>query len=136
MEQSLRMMGIVRWALVASVVLYFVVSEQLNRSTSTAAPAEPTFLYGLAVIAVVSLLVAGFMRQRLVEGAEDVLRTSPDDGKALVAWRKGHLVSMAIGESVALYGVVLRVLGFQRSQTVPFFVVGILALLLFGPRRP
>jgi F0F1-type ATP synthase membrane subunit c/vacuolar-type H+-ATPase subunit K len=38
-------------------------------------------------------------------------------------------------ETLALFGFVLRFMGFTLSEVAPFYVVGFALMLLFGPRR-
>jgi len=137
MEQTLRVLQIVRGGLLISVVLYFVIAEQIRRA-SVATPAkapDPTVLYLLALMAVVSLIIATGLRRKLSGNAEEVLRAQPGDAAALTRWRTGHLLFLAICEAVALYGFVLRILGFQMLQALPFYLVAFVAMVLFGPRR-
>jgi len=137
MEQSLRMMNIVRWALAASVALYFALAEQVKRSAaSSAASPQPTFLYALALVAGLSLLMAGLVRKKIAGDANEVLRNNQDEPKALMRWRTGNLIFLAVCESVALYGLTLRLLGAATSQVALFFLAALTGMLFFGPRRP
>jgi F0F1-type ATP synthase membrane subunit c/vacuolar-type H+-ATPase subunit K len=138
MEQALKVLQIVRGVLLLSVVLYFVMAEQILRS-SDAMPGkvpDPVVLYVLVLTAIVSLFIAAVLRRKLFGNAEEVLLAQPGDGAALTRWRTGHLLFLALCEAVALYGFVLRILGFPRMQALPFFLVAFVAMVLFGPRRP
>jgi hypothetical protein len=138
MEQALKVLQIVRGGLLISVVLYFVIAEQIRRA-SVATPAkapDPIVLYALALMALASLFIATVLRRKLYGNAEETLRAQPGDATALTRWRTGHLLFLAICEAVALYGFVLRILGFQMLQVLPFFVAAFVAMVLFGPRRP
>jgi F0F1-type ATP synthase membrane subunit c/vacuolar-type H+-ATPase subunit K len=138
MEQALRVLQTVRAALLVSVVLYFVMAEQILRS-SDAMPGkapDPIVLYVLVLTAVVSLFIATVLRRKLSGNAEEILRNQPGDAAALTRWRMGHLLFLAICEAVALYGFVLRILRFSRMQALPFYLAALVAMVLFGPRRP
>jgi hypothetical protein len=41
-----------------------------------------------------------------------------------------------LSESIAIFGLVLRILGFSLSQVASFYISGFILLLFFGPRRP
>jgi hypothetical protein len=135
MEQALRVLQIVRGALLVSVVLYFVMAEQILRS-SDAMPPDPIVFYVLVLTAIVSLIIATVLRRKLSGNAGEILRNQPGDAAALTRWRMGHLLFLAICEAVALYGFVLRILGFSRMQALPFYLAALVAMVLFGPRRP
>ena len=132
MEKNLRFMNVIRIALVASLVLYAAVAFTLAHPREISS----TFFYAIAAVAVIILVTAFQLRERMVGGAEEVLRTSPDDAAAWVRWRKGHILFFCLCESVGLYGLVLRFTGATAAQAIPFFVVAIACMLLFGPQRP
>ncbi len=136
MEAQLRSMRIVHGAMLFAAVLYVYIAEKL-KPVAVAAP--NSILYAAITCVAIALIgVAFFFRKRYVSDAEEKLRqpttnTNPD---TLRRWRAGHLVCFAFGESVVLYGLVLRLLGSATRQVVPFYVVGILLLIWFTPRRP
>jgi hypothetical protein len=45
-------------------------------------------------------------------------------------------MTYALSEAIAIFGLVLRLIGFSLSQVWSFYIAGIILLLFFGPRRP
>lgn len=43
---------------------------------------------------------------------------------------------MLLSESIALFGLILRILGFTLSEVMSFYLAGLALMLVFGPRRP
>ena len=127
-------MNIVRGAMVAAFVLFAIVGFGLNlmhpRDVSSS-------LIYVSIALSIWALSGGFrLRQRFVRKANEVLRSHPDDVAAWKRWSVGNIIFYAMCESVALYGLVLRFMGATPAQTIPFFVVAIVCMLAFGPRRP
>ena len=133
METCLRLLRILQAALFGSLLLYGLVGE-------IAGPKEARDVKQmqliLMVLAAASWGVIFFVRQRLVQPAEEILRTQPEDAAALGRWRAGNMATFFLAEAVALYGLVLRMLGSTLLQAAPFYSAAILLLLAFTPRRP
>jgi hypothetical protein len=45
-------------------------------------------------------------------------------------------MTYALSEAIAIFGLVLRLIGFSLSQVAYFYIAGFILLLFFGPRRP
>jgi F0F1-type ATP synthase membrane subunit c/vacuolar-type H+-ATPase subunit K len=86
----------------------------------------------LTVIVVCAIFaVRQFMAKQLT-----LLQAEPENAGAIARWRGACIVGFALCEMVALYGFVLRVMGFTLTQVSPFYLGGIALMLLFLPRRP
>ena len=77
-----------------------------------------------------------FFRRKLVLGSELMLATQPDDRGALGRWRAGYIITWALCESIVLYGLALRFMGFTFVQVLPFLGAGFVLMLFFSPRKP
>ena len=77
-----------------------------------------------------------FVRKGMIAGAEGTLRSQPEDTLALGRWRAGNIVTFALVEAIALYGLVLRMLGARLQDSVPFYAAAAVLLVVLGPRRP
>jgi len=66
----------------------------------------------------------------------NALATRPNDAATLSRWRAGHIMTYALSEAIAIFGLVLRIIGFSLSQVASFYIAGFILLLFFGPRRP
>jgi hypothetical protein len=132
MEAALRTLKIIWGALLSAVLVYVY----LCAIASVKALPNPVLFRGIVIVAAGEVVVLFLLRQRLLTQATEVLRTQPDDNSALGKWRSGNILSWALGLSIALYGLVLRYMGFDFRQVVPFFAVGFCLILLLPPRRP
>ena len=132
LDSSLRLLRIIHGAMLASVVLYAGVAESARSSEHPPAVLLP------ALAAMGAGLAAGafILRRMWVESAEERLRLAPDDTAALNRWRAGHITTFALAEAIALYGLVLRVLGAPFLHAAGFYAIAVLLLLMFTPRRP
>ena len=119
--------------MLVSIGLYAFVTERFGPPPKESTPG---FFYAITVMAVAMIGAIFVTRRILVTRSENTLAASPEDLAALIRWRLGYIVTFALSEAVALYGLVLRFVGFNFSQVVPFFLAGFILMLFFGPRRP
>lgn len=133
MDATLRLLRIIQMVLLISVVLYAVAGE-------FAGPQEARDVKQIRLILIAlagALLMAiGALRQRMISPAQEVLRSQPEDAQALARWRAGTIVTFALVEAGALYGLVLRLLGATLQQALPFYAAAAVLLVVFTPRRP
>jgi F0F1-type ATP synthase membrane subunit c/vacuolar-type H+-ATPase subunit K len=126
------MLQTVRIALSVSIALYVFIGERIGRSTGTP---DRNFYFAITLVALTTVGVIFAVRRLFVLRSEATLANQPDDAAALKRWRAGYLFTYALCETVALFGFVLRFMGFALSEVAPFYIVAIALLLLFGPRR-
>ena len=134
MDAALKIVRLIRIALIASIVLYALIGEVVGRGVTTVP--NTTVYFAITFVAIADVGAIAVMRRLFVTPAEGVLASQPADTAALGRWRAGYLITYALCEAVALFGLVLRILGFPLSQVATFYAVGLILLLLFGPRRP
>ena len=133
-EQTLRVVRMIHSIMLASMVLYIVVlGRVLQRS---AQPIEPTVFWSIAGVAIGCFLAAFLVRAKKVQPAIDALRTQPEDATALKNWRTGTMLSVVVLECVVLFGLSLYVQGATRTQVALFFILPILTMVLWFPKRP
>ena len=118
--------------MLVSVVLYVAVGELAARS---ATPANSLF-YTLSLISISTLGVAFVVRRTLVLPAEALLREKPDDPLIQARWKGGYIFLYALCEALALFGLLLRMVGFTLAHVWGFYLGGFLLLILFSPRVP
>ena len=133
MDAALRIVRMIRVALMASIVLYAIIGELLG---GNAASPDTTIYFAVTFLAIADVGGIVFMRRMLVVPAETTLVKQPEDATALNRWRAGHIVIYGLSEAVALFGLVLRFLGFSFSHVATFYAVGLILMMFFGPRRP
>jgi hypothetical protein len=133
MESSLKMLRTIQLAMLGSIALYVFLCERYGPSAKSI---QPMVFYVIAVMAVVLIVVAVAVRQVMVKRHEAVLLARPDDKAGLRRWQSGYVLVYVLCEAVALYGVVLRFMGFSFAQVVPFFLAGFVLMLFLRPHRP
>jgi hypothetical protein len=134
MDSSIRIVQIIRMALLGSVVIYVALGEGMGNNLHLA-PSREMF-YALAGMAVVMAVSVVMLRRALILQAQPALASNPADLNALNRWRTGYIVVYAMSEAIALFGLVLRLTGFTLSLVAPFYIAGALLILFFPPRRP
>jgi len=76
------------------------------------------------------------VRRTLVLRAAESLASHPDDSLSLNHWRTGYFATYALCEALAFVGLVLRFLGCNLQQSVPYYIGGFVLLFFFRPRQP
>jgi F0F1-type ATP synthase membrane subunit c/vacuolar-type H+-ATPase subunit K len=134
MEPSRKLLQIVRGAMLFSILLYAFVGEQVRHTPG--APPDRNFYFALTLVAIITVGMVFAIRRTFILRAEATLAAQPEDAAALGRWRTGYIITFVLCETVALYGLVLRFLGFTLSDVAPFYVAGFALMLMLGPRRP
>ena len=134
MEPQRKLLQTVRIALLVSIALYVFIGERIERSTQSTPDRNVYFAITLFAITTVGMTFAVW--RLFVLRSEVILADQPEDTAALKRWRTGYIITYTLCETVALFGFVLRFMGFTLSEVAPFYVVGFALMLLFSPRRP
>ena len=134
MEPQRKLLQTVRIALLVSIVLYVFIGERIGRSTSGAPDRNIYFVVTLVAITTVGIIFAVW--RLFVLRSEATLADHPEDTAALKRWRTGYIITYTLCETVVLFGLVLRLMGFTLSEVAPFYIVGFALMLLFSPRPP
>ena len=69
------------------------------------------------------------VRRTLVFRSAERLAVRPDDSLTLSHWRTGYIVTYALCEGLALFGLILRFVGCSFQQSLPFYIGGFVLLL-------
>ncbi len=138
--------AILRWTrrvwtfLVLSQLFYLAVAWRLiQRSqppTGSAANAMARLALAILIVSLMTLAAALFFHIRLVRRASHFLHANPADPVALVKWRKGLQLTLALAELVSLTGFALLVTGAPLNQAAPIYAAGTIAILAFYPKNP
>ena len=101
---------------------------------ATSSTPDRTLFAAICIVCVVEIGVTLAIRRRTPLVREEI---APQEAapSATRKWLKVQMMSYAIAISVALYGVVFRVLGAELMITVPFYAVALVLLLFWWPRR-
>lgn len=133
MDQSLKMLRAVQWALLGSIVLYVVLGIVVRPVQQNI---DPALSYIFTTLAVAVIGVIFVVRRTLVFRAEGSLANEPNEVVSLSQWRTGYIVTYALCEALALFGLMQRFLGARVEQSVLYYLGGFVLLLFFWPRRP
>jgi hypothetical protein len=134
MDSALKVVQTIRIAMLASIVLYVFVGELAARPRMNS-PSVLIF-YALTFVSITMVGIITVIRRTLTFPAQTTLAAQAADAAALNRWRGGYIASYAIAEAIALYGLVLRFLGFTLSQVAPFYIAAFMLLLLLTANRP
>jgi F0F1-type ATP synthase membrane subunit c/vacuolar-type H+-ATPase subunit K len=132
-QSILLQLRIIWGALVSSVLMYIFVGERVpHRET----PPHTVVLEAVALACLTTVIMIFVVRRILVAKAAAVLASQPDDAPAMARWRGGYIVTLALCEAVALFGLVLRLAGFTLGQAGMFYLASGVLMIFFVPRRP
>lgn len=132
-ESAIKIVRAIQIAMLVSVLLFVVAGEMVG---SIPKLSNPTLFYALSLATITIVGVILVVRRTLVLQSATALAVRPDDAATLQRWRAGYVMTYALSEAIAIFGLVLRVIGFTLSQVWSFYIAGVILLLFFGPRRP
>jgi cytochrome b561 len=133
MRGTIRTLRAVQWIMLGSILLYAVVGEVLGFRARAADPSL-NYAFTTAGVAIVGMIFV--VRRTLVLRSAENLASHPDDSLTLNHWKSGYFATYALCEALALFGLVLRFMGFSLQQSLPFYIGGFVMLSFFGPREP
>ncbi|HEY0702417.1 MAG TPA: hypothetical protein VGD60_06595 [Candidatus Acidoferrales bacterium] len=133
-EQVLRVVRILHSVMLATMVLYAVVTVRFL--PAGAGPIDPTFFWSIAGVAIGFFFAAFLVRAKKTQPAVETLSAQPADAAGLKNWRVGTILSAVALECVVMFGVALYIQGAAPTQVALFFVLPILTMMLWFPKRP
>ena len=133
MTRALSILRAVQWAMLASIVLYVLVGQLAGPVTRALDPSV-SYLFATLGVAIVGIIFV--VRRTLVFRAEASLATQPEDILSLNQWRTGYVATYALCEALALFGLILRFVGGNLQQAMPYYLGGFVLLFFFRPHQP
>lgn len=133
MPRVLKTLRAVQWSMLASILCYAILGEVAGPGRRAV---DPTLNYVFSTLSVAIVGVIFVVRRTLVLRAAESLASHPDDGLSLNHWRTGYLATYVLCEALALFGLVLRFMGSNFQQSVPFYIGGFTLLFFFRAREP
>lgn len=130
-EKNLRAARVLHVALLLMVVVAF---DESRRLTPIQGQASLIVVCAFSFVCLNDIVVATFLRRRMMRPSEESLRSNPTDEMALKKWRTGVFVSLIMAYTTVLFGLVLRLYGATWNVVGCFFIAGILLLLAWTPR--
>ena len=125
-------LNMIRAALIFAVAVYMYIGEKL--AVGKPGPINTMLFQIMAVVAVINVVLIFIIRRSMVAPPLDTLRDNQSDATALNRWRTGYLITYVLCEAVALYGFILRIMGFSFRTVVPFYLASVILMIYFGPR--
>ena len=122
------------FAMLSSIVLLAVVGERAAQGT--AQRPQVVFVEAITLVAIVLVIAQAVLRRKFLTVGAQLLAQDPTSRQGLMRWRAGHIVGYAMSEAVALFGLVLRFLGFTLREVAPFYVAGVILMLFSAPKVP
>ena len=132
MGAALRTIRLFQIAMLVSIGIYAVVGEIAGARLTT--DAKTLYAISFASISLVGAILV--VRKTLVLQSEAELREKPGDPVTVARWKTGYIVTYALCEALALFGLALRIMGFTLTQVWPYYAGSFVLLLLFWPRLP
>jgi cytochrome b561 len=133
MDNALKVLRAVQWAMLGGIVLYAAVGEFLRPAPRMLDPAT-SYLFTTLGVAIVGVIFV--VRRTLVFRAAESLATHPDDKLSLNHWKTGYITTYALCEALALFGLVQRFLGSHFQQSLPYYLGGFVLMVFFRARQP
>jgi hypothetical protein len=133
MAQALKILRMVQWAMLSSILLFALVAELAKHPMRGI---DPGLSYLFTTLGVAMVGVIFVVRRTWVLRAEESLATHPEDGISLNHWRTGYLATYGLCEALALFGVMQRFLGSSLQQSIPYYLGGLVLLFFFRARQP
>ena len=133
MNQALKTLRAVQWALLGSIVVYAALGFLIKPLQSSI---DPTVRYLFTTLGVAVVGIIFVVRRTLVFRVEASLAKDPDETVSLNHWRTGYIATYALCEALALFGLVERFLGAGVQQSVPYYLGGLILLIFFRPQPP
>jgi len=132
MKSAVRVLRTIQIAMLVSIALYGFVGERIP----AAGKPDPALFYVLSLVSITVVGIILVVRRTLVLQSEETLRPANPDAATLSRWRSGYIATYALSEALALFGLILRAMGFTLGQVAPFYLAGFILILFFGPRQP
>jgi hypothetical protein len=133
MRGTIRTLRVAQWVMLGSIILYAAVGRFL---ANPARIANPTLNYVFTTMGVAIVGIIFVVRRTLVLRSAESLAAHPDDALSLGYWKSGYFATYALCETLALFGLILRCMGCNSQQSLPFYVGGFVLMFFFGPQEP
>ena len=132
-RDSLKLVRTAQVAMLVSILIYVFL---IWRIPARSHPQNSTIYAALTVLALSSVVVLFALRRFFAARLLAALSANLEDTAALVQWRASYVISYAVSESIAIYGLLLHFLGFSMKQVAPFLIAGFLLILFLAPSLP
>jgi membrane protein implicated in regulation of membrane protease activity len=129
MNPAILLVRILQISFIVSVLLFIVVLKIIHPAPHSV---SASIQWSIVFCAIASAL-AGFYAQKRFRRLPSQPLSSAQSPDIRSPWLAGHVIRFATAESVALFGVVLRMMGSTSILVTVLFVASLLLLLLWQP---
>jgi hypothetical protein len=133
MRGALRTLRAVQWTMLGSILFCAAVAEVLGPGGKAVDPSL-SYIFSTAAVAIVGVIFV--VRRTQVLRSVDSLASNPEDPLTLGHWKTGYFTTYVLCEALALLGLVMRLIGFNFQQSLPYYLGGFVLLFFFGPKEP
>jgi len=134
LDERLRTLRVLQIVFLGSIILYAGLGEVLNGAEDGSI--DQLLRNVITFVAGSSVVFLAVLRRNLLASANDRLRTNPDDTEAIQKWYAGNFVTLVFGETISLFGLVLRFLGAELAYAGVFYAAGAVVIIILSPRKP
>jgi hypothetical protein len=134
MQSAVKMLRMIQIALLVSIGMYVLVGELVGPHGPVSG--TPTLFYGISVVSIMTIGVILVVRRTLVLHSESMMKSATGNTEIMQRWKTGYIVTYALSEALALFGLIVRLDGFRLSDAVTFYLPGFVLMLYFRPRQP
>lgn len=144
-EKKLQIMWILWGAMALSLVIYILIcqlfGDRVRKPMGLEFPLEllRNILFGISTVALIATrFVRRFILGRPSGGPSPVMPSPPsqkDPSTLLAKYTTAMIISLALCESVGIYGLVLFLLGDSLQTLYSFMVISAAAIFYYRPKR-
>ncbi|OGP55997.1 MAG: hypothetical protein A2Y65_03700 [Deltaproteobacteria bacterium RBG_13_52_11] len=139
-NKGMRTLWLIWAAMLGSLLIYIFICHQLGEGFKSAEESDVpidllrNIFFGVAAA---ELIMSYYLRRFMLKGRlSAVIRSSPLNQPPFVGqYTAAVIISIALSESIGIYGLVLFVLGGGFKILYTFIVVSALAMVFYRPKR-
>ena len=139
LDQGLRNAKILWATLISSLAAFVVLAQMVGEKINVSLPAQTftTLRTVLYVVSLCTIIGSRILRSKMLSTSNQPTRSLTDSGTAPVVRRyiSAMVISLGLAEAVALYGVILYVLGKNQVDLYALILAAATAMLRHAPKR-
>jgi hypothetical protein len=145
LEKGMRSLWIIWVGILGSLCVYIFIchhiGDQIKGDMGSNFPIG-TIKHALYLVAIVTLIIAYFFRKRMLSGTfrkseENIsnLKLLPSQAPFLSKYTTAMIVSLALSETIGIYGLVLFFLGDKYQTLYTFIGISAISMFYFRPKK-
>lgn len=141
-EQAMRICWIIWAAMFVSLVFYVVICHMLEKDLRAVVEIGDMYailLNALFVISLIEVVIIRLLRKTMLESpslaANTLLSAVPQPISAPARYQAALITSLALAESIGIYGLILFLLGGDYPTLYVFTAVGGATMIIYRPKQ-